>query len=146
VVWSGTAATVPQGWALCDGTNGTPDLRDRFILGAGGAEAPGQSAAGDAINHSISAMNPPNGFSFTLSSVADHGHGLPSYWYQRNLSCGIWAGIDTANDVSATTSFAGSGGHDHTLGMSFPSLWSDPQVSGRPPWFALCYIMCVATA
>lgn len=33
VMWSGSS--IPSGWALCDGTNGTPDLRDRFIVGAG---------------------------------------------------------------------------------------------------------------
>jgi hypothetical protein len=36
VMWSGSLGAVPAGWALCDGTNGTPDLRDRFIAGARG--------------------------------------------------------------------------------------------------------------
>ena len=35
VLWSGTIATIPNGWVLCDGTNGTPDLRNRFVVGAG---------------------------------------------------------------------------------------------------------------
>ena len=35
VMWSGAVSTVPSGWALCNGQNGTPDLRDRFIVGAG---------------------------------------------------------------------------------------------------------------
>jgi hypothetical protein len=34
-LWSGRVAEVPAGWALCDGRNGTPDLRDRFVVGAG---------------------------------------------------------------------------------------------------------------
>lgn len=34
VMWSGTIATIPSGWRLCDGTNNTPDLRDRFVIGA----------------------------------------------------------------------------------------------------------------
>jgi len=37
IIWSGTLATIPAGWALCDGTNGTPNLSSSFILGAGGA-------------------------------------------------------------------------------------------------------------
>lgn len=34
LMWSGTIATIPAGWQLCDGTNGTPDLRDKFIVAA----------------------------------------------------------------------------------------------------------------
>lgn len=34
-MWSGSAAVIPMGWGLCDGSNGTPDLRDKFIIGAG---------------------------------------------------------------------------------------------------------------
>lgn len=46
--WYGTADNIPAGWHLCDGTNGTPDLRDRFVLGAGGdfpLEAKGGNAS-----------------------------------------------------------------------------------------------------
>jgi len=34
-LWSGSIASIPAGWQLCDGTGGTPDLRDLFIVGAG---------------------------------------------------------------------------------------------------------------
>lgn len=34
LMWSGSIASVPDGWQFCDGTNGTPDLRDRFVAGA----------------------------------------------------------------------------------------------------------------
>ncbi|CAF1085592.1 unnamed protein product, partial [Adineta steineri] len=34
LLWSGAAHLVPQGWAVCDGTQGTPDLRDRFVIGS----------------------------------------------------------------------------------------------------------------
>lgn len=40
-LWPGAIADIPAGWALCDGNNGTPDLRDCFVIGAGGAQAPG---------------------------------------------------------------------------------------------------------
>jgi hypothetical protein len=39
VMWAGTSGSIPSGWHLCDGTNGTPDLRDQFIVGGGGALA-----------------------------------------------------------------------------------------------------------
>ena len=35
IMWSGTVATIPDGFSLCDGSNGTPDLRNRFVIGAG---------------------------------------------------------------------------------------------------------------
>ena len=41
--WSGAASAVPAGWALCDGANGTPDLRGRFLVGAGGDYAVGDT-------------------------------------------------------------------------------------------------------
>jgi hypothetical protein len=48
-MWSGLVADIPLAWALCDGQNGTPDLRDKFIKGVGTAENPG--ATGGAATH-----------------------------------------------------------------------------------------------
>jgi len=53
-VWAGPIAEIPAGWVLCDGNNSTPDLRDRFLLGAGSTYAPDATlvtnvAAGAAI-------------------------------------------------------------------------------------------------
>src|SRR5574344_3148329 len=41
IMWSGTVATIPDGFSLCDGSNGTPDLRNRFVIGAGSNYAVG---------------------------------------------------------------------------------------------------------
>ena len=51
--WSGAASAVPAGWALCDGANGTPDLRGRFLVGAGGDYAVGDvgGAATETLSH-----------------------------------------------------------------------------------------------
>ena len=84
-MWNGVVGTIPAGWVLCDGTNGTPDLRDRFVPGAGGALAPGDT--GGAVNHDHSFTATPHlhtippgtgintGFSFqtTTTAVADTG-------------------------------------------------------------------------
>jgi hypothetical protein len=48
IMWSGAVATIPAGWVLCDGSNGTPDLRDRFVRGASAANV---GTTGGATNH-----------------------------------------------------------------------------------------------
>ena len=49
VMWSGTLATIPAGWALCDGTNGTPDLQNKFIRGATTTTLPGTEGGADTV-------------------------------------------------------------------------------------------------
>lgn len=50
ILWSGSVATIPGGWVLCDGSNGTPDLLDRFVIAAGDNFDPDDS--GGALTHS----------------------------------------------------------------------------------------------
>ena len=50
LLWSGSIVTIPAGWILCDGNNGTPDLTNQFVVGAGGVYAVG--ATGGAPSHS----------------------------------------------------------------------------------------------
>lgn len=47
--WVGSVINIPKGWLLCNGTNGTPDLRNKFVPGSGDTYAPG--AAGGSVNH-----------------------------------------------------------------------------------------------
>ena len=49
LLWAGSIVDIPAGYVLCDGNNGTPDLRDRFIVGAGSSYAVNDS--GGALNH-----------------------------------------------------------------------------------------------
>ena len=49
ILWSGAVIDIPTGYQLCDGTNGTPDLRGQFVIGAGGAYA--VAANGGAATH-----------------------------------------------------------------------------------------------
>lgn len=61
-LWSGAVVDIPFGWKLCDGNNGTPDLRDRFIVGAASAYAVGDNGGSDTHNHTL--------------PTASHGHDL----------------------------------------------------------------------
>lgn len=51
VIWSGAIVDIPAGWVLCDGNNGTPDLRGVFIVGAGGALAVDQTATTNIVTN-----------------------------------------------------------------------------------------------
>lgn len=64
IVWSGTAATIPGGWAVCNGSNGTPNLQAKFVIGA--SADPPQGASGGSISHTHS------------GSPAAHGHDIPA--------------------------------------------------------------------
>lgn len=52
-MWYGSVANIPKGWALCDGENGTPDLRDRFVAAAGNTYAVGDTGGLVQHNHSV---------------------------------------------------------------------------------------------
>lgn len=53
MLWHGEAGTIPPGFAICNGTNGTPDMRDRFIIGAGGTWDPGDFGGGATHTHTF---------------------------------------------------------------------------------------------
>lgn len=68
-LWRGSIATIPTGWNLCDGTNGTPDLRDLFILGAGSTYNPGDTGGSATHTHT----GTTDGHTHTIS-------GPPDFW------------------------------------------------------------------
>ena len=78
LAWYGTIAKIPNGWVICDGTNGTPDLRDRFLVGAGSSYSPGDSGneqphvhdfTSNTHRHSLPAGATVKGASFDLSNL-----------------------------------------------------------------------------
>ena len=50
-LWSGTVVSIPPGWHLCDGTNGTPDLTDKFVVGAGTTYNPSDTGGSEFHTH-----------------------------------------------------------------------------------------------
>ena len=142
LLWQGSIATIPSGWALCDGTNSTPDLRDRFVMGAGGSASPGNSAGSDTHTHTIPALSN----TFQTTTAPDHTHGFPTNWYARKLSSGSKTGIDTDGTFSTSTQTQQGGSHAHEVSVSFASFTSGNNNGDvRPPWYALAYIMKLPT-
>lgn len=53
IIWSGAIPNIPFGFVLCDGNNGSPDLRDKFVIGAGTTYTPGQTGGNITHSHSF---------------------------------------------------------------------------------------------
>ena len=141
-MWSGTIADIPTGWALCDGiTPNTPDLRNRFIVGAHSGGGTGiTSTAGPGFNAD------PNGggtlsndytpgntggetsHKLTIAELAEHNHALTSI-------IGDGGGINV-----------GSSGHNmnSTPGKTTEPTGSNNYHENRPPYYALAFIMRTA--
>jgi microcystin-dependent protein len=78
LMWSGSVASIPSGWLLCNGSSGTPDLRDRFIVGAGSSYAVG-ATGGSATNTLTTSELPSHTHSLSASGTTsstniDHTH------------------------------------------------------------------------
>lgn len=131
-MWSGSIASIPSGWLLCDGTNGTPDLRDRFVVGAGSTyavAATGGSANATLVSHSHTAT----------SSVSDPGHTHNTTIGLNELNSGtIYVGgtnsVGRANQVDSA--FTGI-----TVSTSISTEGSSATNANLPPYYALAYIM-----
>ena len=145
ILWSGAADAIPSGFVLCDGNNSTPDLRNRFVVGAGSGysvNATGGSADATLVSHSHTINN------HTHSVSGNTGNDSHSHTIQSSSSIGGVTRVTSQNDTgnTATTS---SDTHSH----SFSATTGNPSDTGTnsqgssatnanlPPYYALCYIM-----
>jgi microcystin-dependent protein len=160
-IWSGSVASIPSGWLICDGANSTPDLRDRFVIGAGSTyavDATGgatTTASVAAHTHTLSGNTSNSGthtHTGSTSNTGNHSHNVGSYGDGENLPYKpqrVPAGNTAASGNTATsntgahshtfTTDAG-GDHTHTLSGNAAST-GDASVSILNPYYALCYIM-----
>lgn len=130
LLWSGSTGSIPSGWVLCDGTNSTPDLRNRFIVGAGdtyAVDATGGSADATLVSHNHTAT----------STVTDpgHNHSVPNSGSQNNS---FDSGTTVGNDATGTSGTATTG---ITVSTSISTEGSSATNANLPPYYALAYIM-----
>jgi len=141
LMWSGAVANIPDGWQLCNGANNTPDMRDRFVVGAGNAYNPGAIGEPDTHNHRVNAHSG----TFTTSTTGNHTHTPPSHWYDRVMGEGIGSGITVIDRRGAPTLTAQSstnGNHAHTVGVEFGAADTTSDTGqNRPRWYAICFII-----
>jgi hypothetical protein len=140
IIWSGAANAIPSGWLLCNGSSGTPDLRNRFVVGAGSTYAVGATGGEDTATTSSSGSGSTSTNSITVSR---DGWGVGS---QINPSSPTTAGrlisgsgsVETFESLESLSSSANdlvTGSHSHTISNHTHT------VDTRSPYYALCYIM-----
>lgn len=99
VMWGGLVSAIPTGWALCDGANGTPDLRDRFVKGAAAGQNPG--ATGGAATHGHTVQQP--------AAHSDHAA------QAHSAHAGVTVGASGSSTTGITIGASGAGSsHSHT--------------------------------
>lgn len=165
-MWSGQSSNIPSGWALCNGQNGTPNLQDRFIVGAGNQYSVGATGGANEVTLTTAQM-PSHSHTFTgrshthsltlsgltCSSAGDHVHsiGLAGGGHVRftesaervyTTNVGKWDDECCASAGSHTHTISGNGTLGATTsGGTNSSTGSGQSHENRPPYYALCFIM-----
>ena len=129
ILWSGSIASIPSGWLLCNGASGTPDLRDRFVAGAGSTyavAATGGTADAVVVTHTHAATVTDPGHTHTSNASTVTGTGGAPGGAAPVLTTSSGATINTAvTGISVTNTATGVSGTGQNL----------------PPYYALAYIM-----
>lgn len=144
IMWSGSVASIPANWALCNGSSGTPDLRNRFVVGAGATYSVG--ATGGAATVTLTEAQIP-AHTHSVSGVTDvqgaHTHLVEG---ASAVDSGPFNRVTTRADRAgsfdqATTS---AGAHGHSVTGTAASTGGGAAHENMPPYYALAYIMRVS--
>jgi hypothetical protein len=136
-MWSGSIGSIPSGWYLCDGSNGTPNLTDRFVIGAGSTYA--VNGTGGATSVTLVTANMPA--HTHTATVTDPGHTHAISTPVTGLTSGGasgWQGANTGNSYTASASVTNSATTGITV--SNASIGSGSSFSIIPSYYALAFI------
>jgi hypothetical protein len=158
ILWSGSTGSIPSGWVLCNGSNSTPDLRDRFVVGAGNSYGVGNTGGSttrtDTVNISGSDTVSISGSDSVNISVSGNAQGdirqyggINTYYatgYNHNSNAKLDLTHHVYTGTRLTIPFSGSGSDTVNIsGSDTVNISGSDTVSidTRSPYYALCYIM-----
>ncbi len=140
LMWSGSS--IPTGWALCDGNNGTPDLRDRFVVGKSDSK-PVHTKGGTATVTLTVANLPSHTHSVTLQNSGEHFHKFTAYHADlKHAGDATESTMDDDGDGTFTVETTSAGSHSHTA--SAANTGEGTAHDNMPPYYALAYIMRIS--
>jgi hypothetical protein len=128
MLWSGSSATIPTGWLLCDGSSSTPDLRNRFVVGATSTYAVGAtggSADAVVVSHTHTATVTDPTHQHTALSATDLGQPIQGFAMGTGDYSPDFQTVSASTGITVANSTTGVSGTNANL----------------PPYYALCYIM-----
>ena len=144
ILWSGSTASIPSGWVLCNGSNSTPDLRDRFVVGAGSSYAVNATGGASSVTLATSQIPAHNHSASSSSSTtindSGHSHSISAVRPTESgntISTSTGGTAVTASTNSATTGITASTSTSTSIG----NTGGGGSHENRPPYYALAYIM-----
>lgn len=163
IMWNGLITQIPVGWGLCDGTNGTPDLRDKFIVGAGSSYSVG--ATGGLSEVSLSSPQIPSHDHPAPASIADsvshsHPRATGDGGSHKHPANGAWSGGPSPiggpgggrlgnlvprtlyNGTHSHAFYMGDAGdHNHPISITVNNTGAGDSHENKPPFFSIAFIM-----
>ena len=146
IMWFGSIASIPSGWALCDGSQNTPDLRNRFIVGAS-IDSSGPTIAAETT---ITGTRTKIGGNIS-QPIPEHRHGFGTGYGADDITVlqGNWSTTQSypSRGVPDVNGNADTGGNINSgnLATAVNNTSEGGQVSVIPPYFALAYIMKISS-
>ncbi len=139
-MWSGSSSNIPNGWTLCNGSNNTPDLRDKFVLGAGNNYTVGATGGKKEVTLTVAQMPSHN------HDIKEHSHYVQNYTFRGSGGSGgqgivleYIKGTSWGDEWISVGDRVRAGGIIGTPTTS--SVGNGQSHNNMPPYYALCFIM-----
>lgn len=140
LMWSGT--TIPTGWALCDGTNTTPNLADRFVLGRGTRRNIGAIGGSETVTL-ITDNLPAHTHNASLGNAGNHSHATTTGNPTKG-SIPFYGTIGTENLLGTNSQSQTGAVGDHTHSVTVSNTGGGTAHDNMPPFYVLAYIIRVS--